>query len=400
MRIQIYCKLLMIEDKYSSLPGISFESQTIFESSDVESDDEKTIEKKLNVEENSDYIVQETINFPTSQERFTNDIIVGDIYLMNFLGKVSNAGLGNGGYSVKKVKETVEQKLARISRELEEIQLELKEMENQKVKVKIDKLIQTLEAEEQKSGQKDGSTLNYNAERIKTLFSHISQDIEKPLDLLQHSSSNTEYRKIPQILELDAKINTLEMLIGIEASQKVQLKYSDVVESNNNLNNIIRDLKRKVNIVHNPEYNLSVIKDELEVVREQTEKVISDRKLLNISQPNDTVMFESENLQTNKIENLYEKLPEFEAANSRIPLLVNRLKSLHSVHSDLARSIEVIKSLDTVLSDMGQEITKWNESADTLNSKIDKYSENFASKKQEVAKLVSDLYARVDSISG
>ncbi|KAK7686962.1 hypothetical protein QCA50_010043 [Cerrena zonata] len=112
-----------------------------------------------------------------SQDVFANDHLVGEVDIVNFLGDISKKSLFKNGYKVTAIDETIEQKLARIKRELEEIQLikskEEVEQSDQEPS-EIDNLVSLLE--ELSVSDRKHEEINFYNQRIKEIFSNIKVD--------------------------------------------------------------------------------------------------------------------------------------------------------------------------------------------------------------------------------
>lgn len=385
-------------DKYTGLPGIDIESAEVFETSDIDS--EVDIDAYISVdasEKNSD-IEEPEIHSSEAKRRFSNDLLVGDMNMVDFLGSIMNPSLTRTGYQVNQVDETVDQRLSRIARELEEIKiLQLSESSNRKIP-ECDKLVATLESLTKEPLLSHNDLNQYN-HRIKLVFDEASARLE---------ASGTDGPKIlqksplvdtSQVLALESRLNAIESVLGPDGATNIQ----SLAESKPTVQNWLNELTRKLNVIHNPEYQLDSVKQEVALLTKQIETLASHKKFLDLSHlvpANPSPQPETSHSQINsKIEDLHEKLPFFNNINATVPLIVTRLKTLHTVHADLANTVQTVHELDLILNDIKSDMKKWNDSIDIVNANIDDHDKQFQSNKEHIDLLLKDLNDKVSSIS-
>ncbi|ODV78729.1 uncharacterized protein CANTADRAFT_7077 [Suhomyces tanzawaensis NRRL Y-17324] len=363
-------------EKYGGLPGIDTESQDIFETSDIESEAELEHEPEPTE-------IEALVTDPQAiRNRYANDVIDG-LSGVDFLGSITNPVLGSTGYAVRRVDETRDQKLARIARELQELADPEKVPEPAKLAhigaaastsgpIDPEKLVALLE-----TAVSSNNPSNPYQSQLNELFAKVDAKInEKPVAgkaIVANSPSET--------LELESRINSLEQQVGEVAPGSIQ--------------NLLNDLARKIKIIHNPDYPIDRVRKEVTQLAEETEKLASDRKLLEVSELLHT---KEQEPSEKKIDELYRVLPEFEQSNKSIPQIIKRLKSLNTVHADIAHSIQLVGDLDRTLADMDEEIQSWNESIDVLNGNLKAYSKNFEENKTVMENKIEELSKRLGKV--
>ena len=360
--------------EYTNLPDIDENSQDVFETSDIESD----------VEVPSVPTPSEELDFMSARKRFEQSVIVDDMSNVDFLGKVSH-GLGRSGYFVESVNETIAQKLARIARELEEIRLQespdkdsLLEKDSkpdqgtlQQIGV-LEKVLVSL---------KENSPHNFYGDRVDKalLDAHIEFSLVERVEPPKSATS------VGEILALESRLYNVERLIGVE-KEMLTLK-----ASSGSLQTSLNDLKRRINIIHNPEYYIQRVKQDINKLGEETEKLEARRKLLEITSTGEGEQKEPLSLENDEI---YTKLHEIDAINHVVPMLITRLKTLHLVHGDVANVVEVVSSLDETLDGIKADIVSWDTSINTLNSNLKEYETNFEINKGVITKRLDELERR------
>lgn len=387
-------------DKYQDLPDIDHESQDVFESSDIESDLDISTSQTTVQNEDSD-IDQSTFSSKDAKKRFANDHLVGEVDIVNFLGDISKKSLFKNGYKVTAIDETVDQKLARIKRELEEIQLikskgEVEQSDQEPSE--IDSLVSLLE--ELSVSDRKHEEINYYNQRIKEIFSNIKVDTSEEqrtstTDPVESSSAN--------ILLLESKLNTIENLLGSESLQ--QLQNSIHKPRNKTIQNHLNDLTRKINIIYNPEFQLNKIKQEIRDLNKETERLATNRKLALITSKSNNKYDQIQQTQQSrstfeqKVNSLYDRIDEFDNVNAILPSLLARLKSLHKIHADIGQTVSTVNGIDQVLASMKMDMSKWNESLDKVNQDLDNRRSVFEINKKEIEDRLNQVSNKVDLLN-
>lgn len=340
-------------NKYSDLPDIDNEGQEVFESSDVESEIELPIETT-----NDPDVEVSSINVDQSKELFARNEIV-DTTGFDFLGNLSRLN----GYSVTQVEETTEEKLSRISRELEEIKLQ----DHHTASQQADQLLTILS--ELKSENTIVKPLRSEQLKIDSLFKHIESD------------TPVASKSFDRLIDLENRLSKLESVVGTEdTTTSVQLT--------------INDLSRKISIVENPEYDFDKIRNEVGKLTKELEELDLKRKVLDLDDDSTKTITKQD-----KIDELYEKLPNINKYNQVAPMLLTRLKTLHSIHQEMKNNIDLSNGIDQILNDVQLDLKNWDQTITKLNERINDYEDNFEKNSKTVQERISDLILKVDSLS-
>ena len=388
----------IMADKYTGLPGIDIESAEVFETSDIDNDLDIDAYTGVDASEKNSDIEESEIDSGEARSRFSNDILVGDINMVDFLGSITNPSLTRTGYQVNQVDETVDQRLSRIARELEEIKIvQLNDSLNTNTS-ECDKLVKTLESLAKEPLLSPVNDLNQYNHRIKQVFDEASARLETAGSGGSKTPQKPPLVDTSQVLTLESRLNAIESVLGSDGATNVSL-----AESKPTIQNWLNELTRKLNVVHNPEYQLDAVKQEVGLLTKQIETLAAHKKFLDLSQlvpANPPPQLESGHNQINaKIEDLHEKLPFFNHVNATVPLIVTRLKTLHTVHADLANTVQTVHELDLVLNDIKSDMKKWNDSIDVVNANIDNHDKQFQSNKEHINLLFEDLNDKVSGIT-
>lgn len=316
-------------DKYEGLPDIGA-GPDVFETSSVESNGEVGVEEDPNVD-----IDTQGGDLAQARGRFTHEIVDE----IDFLRSITRLG----GMKARHVNETTDEKIARIRREIEELRLE-----------------EALPVEETASllqSIKDHPTrLNAYHENVRTVFEQIKADFAKTKQEIASGQS-----KDLDVLNFEARMNAIETALGPIPEA-----------SNTSIQNHLNDLSRKVNIIYNPEFELPKIKLLIQEINKETEKLATNRKLAQFSNPDVELPDASD-----KIGALYAKLDDFDRVNATVPGLLSRLRSLHRIHADLGIAVSSIGTIDTTLASLKDDMRKWNESLNSINASLDSHNQTF-----------------------
>lgn len=388
----------IMADKYTGLPGIDIESAEVFETSDIDNDLDIDAYTGVDTSEKNSDIEESEIDSGEARSRFSYDILVGDINMVDFLGSITNPSLTRTGYQVNQVDETVDQRLSRIARELEEIKiLQLNDSSNTNTS-ECDKLVKTLESLAKEPLLSPVNDLNQYNHRIKQVFDEASARLETADSGGSKTPQKPPLVDTSQVLTLESRLNAIESVLGSDGATNISL-----AESKPTIQNWLNELTRKLNVVHNPEYQLDAVKQEVGLLTKQIETLAAHKKFLDLSQlvpANPPPQLDSGHNQINsKIEDLHEKLPFFNHVNATVPLIVTRLKTLHTVHADLANTVQTVHELDLILNDIKSDMKKWNDSIDVVNANIDNHDKQFQSNKEHINLLFEDLNDKVSGIT-
>lgn len=360
-------------NKYSDLPDIDNEGQEVFESSDVESEIELPIETKHDPD-----IEISSINVEESKELFARNEII-DTTSFDFLGNLSRLN----GYSVAQVEETTEEKLSRISRELEEIKLQ---DQTASASQQVDQLLTILSELKSENNTTTNKLLRSDQLKIDSLFKHIESD-----------TPAVASQNFNRLIDLENRLSVLESAVGgtedITTTTSIQLT--------------INDLSRKISIIENPEYNFDKIRQEVDKLTKELEELDLKRKVLDIDIDNDHDHNDDTSKTTttttitkqDKIDELYEKLPQINKYNQVAPMLLTRLKTLNSIHQEMKNNIDLSNGIDQILNDVQLDLKNWDQTIIKLNDRINDYEDNFAKNSTIVQERISDLILKVDSLS-
>ncbi|KAI5964343.1 uncharacterized protein KGF55_002285 [Candida pseudojiufengensis] len=349
-------------NKYKDLPDIDTSNKEIFESSDQENDSD--IDQIDRIEEEF-----KDVNFDEKRLAFSKfNIINADKF--DFSGNVLNSM----GYQIedKSREETIDEKLARIKRELEEIR--------QTQNVNVDELINETSELESKRNQPKLAEDKSSSTSINVL--NLLQFESKPLEL---NSNN-----LNQISDLENKLNKLETIIGTGLDSEDQ---TSSIQSN------INEVERRLNILEHPEYNSTSISNKIEKMTKEMNRLELNKKIYGIDNDseNEVILSKIDNKQ--RVDEIYNILPDLEKYLSHAPVLLQRIKNLNKLHNELSESISLTTNLDSMMNNMTEEFKKWDNSITDLDSKLNSQIENFHDNSKSIDNRITELLDRIKDVS-
>ncbi|RCK65191.1 Meiotically up-regulated gene 1 protein [Candida viswanathii] len=308
--------------------------------------------------------------YKQSKARFAHSEII-DSNAYDFLGNISRLN----GYHVSHVDETVEEKLSRITRELEEIKLQ---DDTSKTTKQVNQLQDVLNLLKNPQALENGTALRAECINIDSVFEKV----------ISRQETSTKPQNLQNLVALEERLNAIEKSIGNNDPTKP-------------LNLTISELSRKIAIIENPEYNFEVIQSEINKLDKELERLEMKKKVLfSFDGDGDDETTPSSVVSTAiKLDDLYEKLPTINKYNAVAPMLLSRLKTLSKVHQDMETTIDLSGSIDQILQDLVLDMKNWDQSITKLNESLTSYEKNFEQNSTSLRERVSDLILKVESLS-
>lgn len=329
-------------NKFGDLPGIDYNSQEVFESSDVEVDD-----PVVNALEGD---TSPATSVSQLQDQFAEiEIASGRCDLPNNFPSQTMLYLDRR-------KETKQDKLARIRRELEEIQ-----QEEETDIPEADELLQIFNALNTTSSKQKFPT----EEELK-----INEILIPPSEPIKATS-----QQVATVVTLETKLSQLEKQLGIDNSLPHSVQHS------------LNDITRQLNIINHADFNLDSIKSKIESTGKEMEKLELNKRL-----------FGWEDVPTpkeDKVDEIYEILPDLKKYCATAPSILERIKGLSKIHNEVEESLHFSINLNQFISDLELEMQEWDKALESLNRGLDKLNETFDTNRKSLEKRLEELEKRV-----
>lgn len=351
----------------------------VFETSETES-----IEDLGKVEQvHNEDIDQSSLNAATAQAQFESDSDRALVYedFVDFLGSLDQPSIGLPGYTIRKQKETREQKLKRIALELQEMESEEK-ADQESLRIYHHTVELLLKSAEKRPFTKMMSEIIHEIDA--EVKSCRTEDSTKSGVLRKSADPKVD----PDLIQFEQRINEIENIIGLEA-------LSD--HKTLNLHNHLKDLERKIEFIFDPDFEIQAIKDKIESMNSDLEALDIKKRVSEIKHGKSDIdgigAFEE------SVNSIYQNVGAMEKYRNILPHMITRLKTLNEIHLDLAGKTQAIHEIDSTLDTISRSSKCWNDNMDRVNSALDGYAKVFKDNVDYVEKKTSDLEQKISAIN-
>lgn len=293
----------------------------------------------------------------------------------DFSGRIGNSELAKS-YRVGRA-ETLEMKLARIERELDDTARMAEAERNAKAKNKVASLKDVLDK------------LSISTRPAEEFYSSLGKGINAEKEHPEHkerSSGDTSERSIAhEVAALEARVHTLEERIGLGTSGN-----DGIDKDARPLSVVLRDLQRKASLLTTNGTAVDAAMKNLEPLMVQAEKLQSTSRQITAGNKNKQGL----ELQETKINALYAKLGVIERLQSLAPALLSRLNTLQTIHADAAATQSVVRDIDETLSATKGEFRQWLAALEAVEAKIAEFTKTTAENRNECKKWIASIEKR------
>ncbi|BAO38116.1 dynamitin [Kluyveromyces marxianus DMKU3-1042] len=341
--------------------------KVIYETSDV---DESEVEVSKGPQ-NEDIIEDPVSDVANSTEVYESTQLSAD--QTDFSGRLDSLPT----YKSRFVKETPKQKLARIQREILEVQHEL-------------------EVENSNSNEKDlldvknlyKSLSRFNTEKMGELQRRLLSDSE---------SQETETVRLPNIKLDPTSIMKLEKLEQKLTSMESQIGISTDARSSKSIISTINDIYRDMNILKMDEQSLTNFQKRMKEISDQYDQSIIGRR----AQKDPELMTEIEKkMKTTeaKLQDIYVNYQLLNRYSKLIPQITQRLKSLSSLHGSINDMNNTVAQINDHISSMDGQIEKWSTLVNTANDALTSHETAFDKKKNTLEAQLHETESRITKL--
>jgi nuclear migration protein JNM1 len=254
--------------------------------------------------------------------------------------------------------ETVEEKIARLKREVEEVKQELVNDGLQEQLVGLQAILDELKISKRNEPK---------------LYRELGQIPN--VDIPSHEISDTNAYN--SLTTLESRLTALEERVGVES----------VYSEPKPISVMLNDLQRKVSLLtSNPTALQTAVTNLKEIIT-----LISTVKNSGSGKSPLPTQMES------KINQLYEKLPVINNISGTVPVIIERLKSLQGVHTDASDVRLTVRDMDATIDDLKMDVKKWMNSLEAVEEKIRSFGEKTELNKSELDKWLTKIEHRVNT---
>jgi nuclear migration protein JNM1 len=290
----------------------------------------------------------------------------------DFSDRIGNSDLAKS-YRVTRAPESLQVKLTRIERELDDAARMAQEEGDTKAQHKVISLKDILSklSIKNSSRQEPYSTLGEGA----LISPALSPSQREP-----HHASSTD---LAILADLESRVSTLEQQLGLDTSDGATAARPLIVT--------LKDLQRKASLLTTNSKAVDNAVKNLEPIIARVEKLQTLSRQQATSQKGKPLTIEP---QEAKVQELYSKLAVIERLQSLAPVLLARLETLQLIHADAAAAESAVKDFDATLSSIQDDFKKWMEALRDLENKLLDHSQKSADNRREVKLWLESIKSR------
>lgn len=334
----------------------------VFETSDTSGDDDDYIDDNIKDKQ------LENIELKDPKEiriNFENKIL--DNISSDYSGRIDKVEVT--GFKGTYIEETIDQKMARIKRELQEIQISSKESKYEHNSISLQLLYDQMEKQRNVSLKQISTSLNIN--------DHLYEHVTLPKLNIDYTISN-------RLMTLENRLTTLEKFLGSDQTNKKPLI------------TIINELHRQVRILTNNESILSNFDKKMKEISENYENSIIGRRAKK-DHMLEKLVIESINVTDTKVEELYKFYNVLKRYSIHLPAIVRRLETLNQVHLHIKETIHTVDLIDNTLNNLQAQADKWDTTLKELDLKLNEQEEAFQNNKHSIEEWLKTIENKLDS---
>lgn len=340
-----------------------------------------------------------------------------------------------GDFSDEEDGESLERKLARLRREIEEVKEEAARRKAEKQSVldtndqagedadsvdeaaALSKMLDTITANPTAPSASAGTLLAKDLEKSlhangkSTQPSSGQKEGDATTYTVTYAPTYQQSHALAKAADFDSRLTLLERALGITATE------IPIIDSNGIPKAILPkldSLERQVSVVsESSASSLDNISRGVRLLTQEAEKLEEARRSAKASHEamkaagiengdapgSVTSASDSQNQeQIAKINALYGTLPTIENLAPLLPALLDRLRSLRAIHADAATANETLEMVEKRQDDMAQEISKWREGLVKVEEGMKENEKTMAGNVKAVEGWVSDLEAKMGNL--
>lgn len=354
------------EAAVGGIPNDSFkDGKEVFETSDIEETESETSVPALM----NDDINAIKDDYDRSRELFENQVLenIGS----DFSGRtdrLQSAHMVSGSCL-----ETRAQKLARIRRELQEIELSGESGEaNSTELVSLRQLLDQLDSKAKSESQ--------NIKQLLCESDKVREQVELP-------KINLELGLARRLAELENKVSKLESVLGLSG-------YS----SQKTITTTMDELYRQIKLLRNNDKLLNEFRSKLESISANYEKTLIARKASRNSSLQKQISSDLISSET-KVSELYESFSILRRYKDVVPHITTRMKTLNSLHMEIGDCVSTVKTVDSSVKWMTDQNEKWQKMLIDMDEKLESVEKKAEANKQEVTKWLTNVESRLQEMS-
>jgi nuclear migration protein JNM1 len=298
--------------------------------------------------------------------------------------------------------ESLEAKLARLKREVEEVRVEVQKRETHSEPGAHDSAASLSQILDNIQREANGFGSGAEAQLAKKLASTAKvQSQTAPAYTITYAPSYTQSHALNKVADFDARLTLLEKALGI-GSMTLPTTNSPSLTVIPSLEQLTRQVGT---LTTTSASSLDVVSRKVRQLIQEADKLSEARKVAKIAReegseslttPEVSALEDAE--QRSKINALYGTLSTIESLAPLLPMVIERLRSLRLLHTDAAQASEDMSRILEMQDEMTKDIKTWSEGLDKLESKMRENELTASENMKAVEKMVKDLEQQVETL--
>lgn len=290
-------------------------------------------------------------------------------------------------YGNRSVPETLEARIARLQREVEEVRHIVRENHDTQPGNKLDNVEKDLKA----------VLANLQKDRWPTsleLYSDLGTRKSGKSHIAIKSDDSNVQKYIIQLSSLESRLSKLESVIGANAGQ-LDLNSGQQAP----LTLILQDIRRRISLLASSSAGIDKATSRVKDLASSIEKL----RALRVQQQRSLPSGSDESFQSaeinNKIMAVYDRLNALGSLSAIVPKLIDRLKSLQAIHADAGSSLVLTRDFENTIEGIKFEYKSWIHSLEKMESKLTDYDAKSGTNREALGKWIKSVEQRVEKLT-
>lgn len=299
-------------------------------------------------------------------------------------------------YHSYEIEETLEAKIARLSKEVAEVQQEVEHNANNLHLLGTERQLDNVEDLGEILKQIKVATLT-NRTPAETIPKEVSisniksgrgkQDITKQNDPVFKVSSS----QVSRIAKMGERLAGLEKQIGLDELDTTDTRYKPILVS-------LQETRQRLKLITNSPGALEALANNLKSVID----TIGQLRSLEPSSSSKGFVAGSEELDvtsrgtSEKVDYLYSKVDSIEKLETVVPKVLLRLKSLRELHADVLDTHSTVQEFDKLFLSLKTDVREWKEALAEVEKKMERLDVSSAENMDTIRKWNGDLNQKLD----
>lgn len=303
-----------------------------------------------------------------------------DVSKADFSDNITNNPANS--YRVHTIPETLNARIARLKREVEEVRV-IKKKETGEDTPRLDDLKSILDSFSSKGGHDDE-----NADQLHLYEGMGERKLADKTKMQLELTNRLLERYLNRFTDLETRLTKLEEKIGATNIKKPILPSID-------------ELRNRINLVSNTPSGLEKAVANLKDLAISVEKLktAKQRPTSASTQQQQEVVTRDMEIDMKKVNEIYQRLPLLDNLSALVPGLIARLKSLQGIHADAEVSTEAMRDIDHTVQTITFEFKQWTESLHTIETKLQEMDDKMKQNRQQIDEWVKNMEARISKLT-